>query len=193
MSLKILGGECRGFSVSAPKALTTRPTSILVRRKLFDWRQHLDDFSFIDLCAGSGVVGFEAWSRGASKVFLNEPLKGAFASLVANKEKLQKAFPHQSNVMTLSNLDARIWVQRELVREFPETQSSILYLDPPYEQHGLYFEILELLKTRNYAGEIWIESDRLKGVGVKELTGVLCSVIKVVEQGDHFVVVGKIV
>ena len=92
MSLKILGGLARGFPLATPKSDTTRPTAVLIKRKLFDWRQHMDDYVFIDLCAGSGAMGFEAFSRGAQKVLLNELMRGAFLTLKDNKAKIEKAF-----------------------------------------------------------------------------------------------------
>jgi hypothetical protein len=52
--------------------------------------------------------------------------------------------------------------------------------------------VIELLKNLKFEGELWLESDRLKGPKKEELVGLFCSVVKVIEQGDHFVVVGKL-
>jgi hypothetical protein len=57
----------------------------------------------------------------------------------------------------------------------------------------LYFDVLKLLKELHFEGELWVESDRLKGPKLADLTGVFHSIIKTIEQGDHFVVVGKLV
>lgn len=193
MSLKILGGLARGFPLASPKSDTTRPTSVLVKRKLFDWRQHMDDYVFVDLCAGSGAMGFEAFSRGAQKVLLNEFMRGAFLTLKDNKAKIEKAFKVDESIMKVTSLEAKQWVQKELLYELPVTKNVILYFDPPYENHSLYFDVLKLLKELNFEGEIWVESDRLKGPKLPELSGVFHSIIKTIEQGDHFVVVGKLV
>ena len=193
MSLKILGGLARGFPLATPKSDTTRPTAVLIKRKLFDWRQHLDDYVFIDLCAGSGAMGFEAFSRGAQKVLLNELMRGAFLTLKDNKAKIEKAFSVDEAVMKVTNIEAKQWVQRELQYELPDTKNAILYFDPPYENHALYFDVLKLLKELHFEGELWVESDRLKGPKLADLTGVFHSIIKTIEQGDHFVVVGKLV
>jgi hypothetical protein len=48
MSVKILGGKARGYPLATPKSDATRPTSIMIRRKIFDWRQHMDDYYFVD-------------------------------------------------------------------------------------------------------------------------------------------------
>lgn len=193
MSVKILGGIARGYPLATPRADTTRPTSVLVRRKLFDWRQRMDDYIFVDLCAGSGAMGFEALSRGSQKVLLNDMMKGAFLTLKDNKAKLEKSFQFEPSLTKLTNLDAKAWVTRELPYELPDSSNAILYFDPPYENHAFYFDVLNLLKEQGYQGEVWVETDRLKGPKLNELTGVFHSVIKTVEQGDHFVLVGKLV
>jgi 16S rRNA (guanine966-N2)-methyltransferase len=193
MSIKILGGVARGFLLAAPRSDSTRPTSVLVRRKLFDWRQHLDGEVFIDLCSGSGAMGLEALSRGAEKVYLNDALKGAFLTLKQNSEKFLKSFEIETSQITISSLDALKWIQKEMPYQLRTTENAIIFLDPPYENHLLYTEALKLLKEAGYAGEVWVESDRMKGPKKETLTGAFHSIIKIVEQGDHFVVVGKVV
>jgi 16S rRNA (guanine966-N2)-methyltransferase len=191
--IKILGGVAKGYPLATPRSDSTRPTSVLIKRKLFDSRQNLEGYHFIDLCAGSGAMGFEALSRGADKIAVNDSMRGAFLTLKQNQEQLIKAFKFDPASIVVSNSDAKIWVQKELRYQFPETQDVILYLDPPFEAHKLYFEILESLKASNFEGEVWLESDRLVGPKLLDVTGAFHSVIKIVEQGDHFVVIGKVI
>ena len=193
MSIKILGGIARGYPLATPKADSTRPTSVLIKRKLFDWRQHMDEYIFVDLCAGSGAMGYEALSRGSQKVFVNDSMRGAFLTLKDNKANLEKAFKFEPDMITVTNLDAKVWVQKELQYQLPETENVILFFDPPYENHALYFDVLKNLKESNFQGEVWVEFDRLKGPKLDLVLGAFQSVIKKVEQGDHFVVVGKVV
>lgn len=193
MSIKILGGIARGYPLATPKADSTRPTSVLIKRKLFDWRQHMDEYIFVDLCAGSGAMGYEALSRGSQKVFVNDSMRGAFLTLKDNKANLEKAFKFEPDMITVTNLDAKVWVQKELQYQLPETENVILFFDPPYENHTLYFDVLKNLKESNFQGEVWVEFDRLKGPKLDLVLGAFQSVIKKVEQGDHFVVVGKVV
>lgn len=190
--IKILGGVARGYPLATPRSETTRPTSVMIKRKLFDWRQNLTGYQFIDLCAGSGAMAFEALSRGADKVAVNDSMRGAFLTLKQNQEQLIKGFKFDPSSIVVSNSDAKNWLQKELRYQFPDTEDVILYLDPPYDNHKLYFELLELLKASDFKGEVWVESDRLVGPKLNEVSGVFHSVIKTVEQGDHFVVVGKL-
>lgn len=191
--IKILGGVAKGFPLATPRSDSTRPTSVMIKRKLFDWRQNLEGYQFVDLCAGSGAMAFEALSRGAEKVAVNDSMRGAFLTLKQNQEQLVKCFKFDPNSIVVSNSDAKMWIQKELRYQFPETADVILYLDPPFEAHKLYFEILEFLKSSHFEGEVWVESDRLVGPKLEAVTGVFHSVIKTIEQGDHFVVVGKVI
>ncbi len=191
--IKILGGVARGYPLATPRSETTRPTSVMIKRKLFDWRQNLEGYQFIDLCAGSGAMGFEALSRGAEKIAVNDSMRGAFLTLKQNQEQLLKGFKFDPSSIVVSNSDAKNWVQKELRYQFPETEDAILYLDPPYDNHKLYFEILDILRASEFKGEVWLESDRLVGPKLDEVTKAFHSVIKTVEQGDHFVVIGKLI
>lgn len=192
MSIKILGGTARGFPLAVPRSDATKPTSVIIKRKLFDWRQNLEGYIFIDLCAGSGAMGLEALSRGASKVFLNDMEKSPFITMKNNKESFIKAFKFEESSIVVTNLNAEKWIEREMKFQLPESEDAILFFDPPYENHALYEKVLELLKAAGYQGEVWVESDKLKGPSKEKLTGAFCSIIKLVEQGDHFVVVGKV-
>lgn len=191
MSVKILGGLARGFPLATPKT-DLRPTSVMLKRKLFDWRQDLSGFSFADICAGSGAMGFEALSRGAEKVILNDADRGAFQTLKKNQKDLIEKFSFENDVFHLTHLDARKWVLKEF-GFLGLGEDCILYIDPPYRDHELYRELLGELKARGFAGEVWIESDHKLGVSLEELSGAIHSVIKKVEHGDHFVLVGKVV
>lgn len=189
MTVKILGGVARGFPLALPRSESTRPTSVLIKRKLFDWRQDLGGHTFIDLCAGSGAMGFEALSRGAEKIVLIENDKHAFLAIRKNRDELVKKFRFDEKQFQLGQTDARKFLERELSSFGEET---ILFFDPPYEDHALYTDALAILKEKQFAGEVWVETDRLKGPDREKITQAFHSIIKIVEQGDHFVVVGKV-
>ena len=190
MTLKILGGVARGFPLALPRSNLTRPTSVLIKRKLFDWRQDLSGHTFIDLCAGSGAMGLEALSRGADKVVLVDSEKYSLMTMKKNRDELVRAFRFDEKTIQISQMDAKKFIERE-ISYFDE--NAILFFDPPYEDHALYASALSVLKEKGYPGELWIETDRLKGPPRDIITQAFHSIIKVVEQGDHFVVVGKLI
>ncbi|MEV5002484.1 16S rRNA (guanine(966)-N(2))-methyltransferase RsmD [Nocardioides sp. LML1-1-1.1] len=73
---RIIGGRAGGLRLQTPAGDRTRPTSDRVREALFSaleaWAGSLHDLRFLDLYAGSGAIGLEAWSRGAGAVTLVE-------------------------------------------------------------------------------------------------------------------------
>lgn len=73
---RIIGGVAGGRRLQTPKGPATRPTSDRVREALFSaiesWCGSLQGLRFLDLYAGSGALGLEAWSRGAAEVTLVE-------------------------------------------------------------------------------------------------------------------------
>jgi 16S rRNA (guanine966-N2)-methyltransferase len=192
MAVKILSGKFRGFPLETPRGDTTKPTSVLVKRRLFDWRQNLEGYYFIDLCAGSGAMGLEALSRGAEKVFLNDSMRGAFLTLKQNKEKMISAFKVEDSEIVVTNAEALKWISKELSYQISNFDDCILFFDPPYADHALYLDGLKALKEMGYTGEVWVESDRLAGPKLETLSGSFSSIIKTIEHGDHFVIVGKV-
>ena len=72
MSISILGGVAKGAKLATPSSHNTRPTSVLLKRRLFDSHQSFEGIEFYDICAGSGSMGIEAMSRGAEKVIFVE-------------------------------------------------------------------------------------------------------------------------
>ena len=70
--MRVVGGQFRGRALAAPQSAATRPTSDRVREAVFNILAHgIDDFSLdgakvLDLFAGTGALGIEALSRGAS-------------------------------------------------------------------------------------------------------------------------------
>ncbi len=69
---RIIAGVAGGRRLQTPQGDRTRPTSDRVREALFSalesWAGSLHGLRFLDLYAGSGAIGLEAWSRGASAV-----------------------------------------------------------------------------------------------------------------------------
>src|SRR5512140_1735094 len=83
--VRITGGEWRSRMVKVVDAQGLRPTPDSVRETLFNWLgQDLSGLDCLDLFAGSGILGFEAASRGAASVTQVERDAKVFAALRAN-------------------------------------------------------------------------------------------------------------
>lgn len=72
MGTRIMAGELRGMHIGPlPKDILARPILARIKKSVFDIiKNRLPDAKFLDLFSGSGTVGFEALSRGASKVVM---------------------------------------------------------------------------------------------------------------------------
>ncbi|MBM4226527.1 MAG: 16S rRNA (guanine(966)-N(2))-methyltransferase RsmD [Gammaproteobacteria bacterium] len=121
--VRIIGGEWRRRWLPVPAAQGLRPTADRVRETLFNWLMpQLPGARCLDLFAGTGVLGLEALSRGASHATFVERDTKVFAQLVHNAELLQAG-----NRASLVNADA----SQFLLTQSP-TAFDIVFLDPPF-------------------------------------------------------------
>ena len=93
--MRVSGGALGGRRIEVPGGDRVRPTQDMVRQALFSSLAALvPECRFLDLFAGSGAVGLEAWSRGAAHVTWVERdprtlavLRGNVASLALNRTR----------------------------------------------------------------------------------------------------------
>jgi 16S rRNA (guanine966-N2)-methyltransferase len=101
----------------------------------------------LDLFAGSGVLGFEALSRGAAAVTLVENNRAAFASLQANARQLA------ATGARLEKIDALEFLARD------KRRYDVIFLDPPF-RHSLPARLFAQLDKHLAArGRVYYESD----------------------------------
>lgn len=127
--IRITGGEWRSRLIQVVDVPGLRPTPDRVRETLFNWLGHdLDGLACLDLFAGSGILGFEAASRGAARVMFVEQDARALAALKRNAIVLE---------------DARLEIVRgDAVKSLAALAGQagrfdLLFLDPPYRQGWL--------------------------------------------------------
>ncbi len=119
--VRIIGGQWRSRLLTFPANPDLRPTPDRIRETVFNWLgQDLTGLSCLDLFAGSGALGFEAASRGASQVVMVDADTKIYNALHENKEKLQATQVELKMMNALSFLNSD-------VREF-----DVIFLDPPY-------------------------------------------------------------
>ncbi|MFZ4077644.1 MAG: 16S rRNA (guanine(966)-N(2))-methyltransferase RsmD, partial [Legionellaceae bacterium] len=81
-SIRIIGGLYRGKKLTFAAQPSLRPTPNRIRETLFNWLMHdIRDADCLDAFAGSGALGFEAFSRGAKQVTLIEHDQPTYACL----------------------------------------------------------------------------------------------------------------
>ena len=148
--MRIVGGELRGRRLTAPRGRSLRPTGERVREALFDVLEHglgqrapIAGGRIVDVFAGTGMVGFEALSRGAAHVSFVEQSSEALARLRRSAEQLGLA-------------DRITLVRRDATRLGAAAQpNGCAFLDPPYRS-GLAAPAL-----RQLAEGGWLEDGAL--------------------------------
>lgn len=124
--MQIISGLFRRRILSTPKGLSTRPTSGALREALFNiCRNDVEQCEFLDLFAGSGAVGLEAISRGATSATFIESDREALRCIHKNIEALDVA--KQCSVISGDVL--------RLVEKLSKQgkRYDIIFADPPYQ------------------------------------------------------------
>lgn len=124
--MRIVAGAWRGRSLVAPPGATTRPTADRVRQALFDrllhapWggRELLQGATVLDAFAGTGALGLEAMSRGATYAVFFETDRAALTAL-------------QKNIAALS-AEQQCRVLGDATRPPLGSPCGLAFLDPPY-------------------------------------------------------------
>jgi len=195
VSVKILGGFARGQLIKVTKGVTVRPTSVLLKRRIFDYCQDLRDVIFIDLCAGSGAMGLEAWSRGAIRTYLNEINRNVLQTLEENRESLLVKNHHKTNgEIICKNMSAVKFLEhyrQEYLRlDKDQQENAVIFLDPPYSENKIYYDVVDFLKDQSwFQGQLWIESDKQKGIPSQYWLDQKFIPVKQFEQGDSYIFV----
>ncbi|MDQ7007050.1 MAG: 16S rRNA (guanine(966)-N(2))-methyltransferase RsmD [Acidobacteriota bacterium] len=124
--MRIIGGSLRGRRLGAVPKRGVRPTADPVREALFNiLGPDVVGHFFIDLCAGTGAVGFEALSRGARPVVLVEKSRVALRAIDSNIERLALGDAAHLRVV---RADVQAWLAQAGPLEGP----GVVYVDPPY-------------------------------------------------------------
>lgn len=132
--MRIIAGEFKGRNLKSPPSMNVRPTSDRLRETLFNViAPVIEDSRFLDLCAGSGAVGIEALSRGASH-----------ATFVDRSRRMCKLIEANVQLCRIPEEQWEIYCSEanEFLRS-GETSWDIVFFDPPYKED--YVKTLELL------------------------------------------------
>jgi len=152
--VKITAGQFRGRSVHCPAGLDVRPTSSKVRQAFFNiLGTRVRDAGFLDIFAGSGLMGFEALSRGASYVAFVEESRSQGRAI----EQTIKMFGQNDSEAELILGDFR--------RVLPALQGNgkykfdLIFADPPYKMHygGTVLALVEEHQLLGEGGLVIIE------------------------------------
>jgi 16S rRNA (guanine966-N2)-methyltransferase len=160
--MRIVAGQWRGRQLVAPEGDTTRPTSDRTRETLFSMLVSrlgsFEDLRVADLFAGSGALGLEALSRGASGCLFVEQDAAAIRALrtnITNLRAQERCDVRATSVLALGALRGE--------------PLDLVLLDPPYETGAGVVAIDKLTRLGWIAPSAWIslETSRFEDAGVK--------------------------
>ncbi|MCJ7629816.1 MAG: 16S rRNA (guanine(966)-N(2))-methyltransferase RsmD [Longimicrobiales bacterium] len=152
--MRIIAGQWRGRRLKAVRGRGVRPTADRVREAwmaAIGWE--LEGARVLDLFAGSGALGLEALSRGATEVVFVERSRTALVTLRGNVELLKA----EEECRIVAG-DAMAFVRR-----LPEGAFDLVLADPPYDL-GLAGRLLELFAEKGFARELWVEHRSTEGM-----------------------------
>ena len=134
--MRIIAGAFKGRNLKSPPSMNVRPTSDRLRETLFNViAPRIEDARFLDLCAGSGAVGIEALSRGASHVTFVDRSRKSCTLIESNLELCRVA--EEQQVIYCSEV-------YEFLRQTTSGPWDIIFFDPPYKD--------EYLRTLDFIG-----------------------------------------
>jgi len=138
--MRITGGEVKGRVLASPKGLGIRPTSDRVREAIFDIVGHqLEGVRVLDLFAGTGSLGLEALSRGASAaLFVDNSLE----AIRLIRKNVGRCGYEDKGILLKWNLRRGLPVKHRQMKGGIE----LVFMDPPYGKEFIP-PLLEHLST----------------------------------------------
>ncbi|MFT6790972.1 MAG: 16S rRNA (guanine966-N2)-methyltransferase [Cellvibrionaceae bacterium] len=153
-TIRLIGGQWRGRRLPLINVPGLRPTGDRIRETLFNWlAADLVDSVCLDLFAGSGALGFEALSRGASKAILIDSHPRVFAQLQRHVEQLSA---------TRAQLFCSDVLQWLTAQSMPMRSVNIVFVDPPFADNLWKSTFAALIETQILAdnAKLYVESPR---------------------------------
>lgn len=142
-AVRIIGGALRGSKLAVPSLAGLRPTPQRLRETLFNWLMPvIEGAHVLDLFAGSGALGIEAVSRGASDALLIERDRAQAGKIAADLQRLHVA-----------NAEVRCADALEWLANAPSKPCDVIFLDPPFDA-DLWTRTTDLLDANG-----WLATD----------------------------------
>lgn len=141
--MRIIAGKFKGRSLITMKDKSIRPTTDRVKESIFNLLQgYVEDAKVLDLFAGSGALGIEAISRGASSVVFADRSNDSIETVNTNLKKVNGKVTviRKDFLSTIDYLSAR------------KEKFDIIFLDPPYKQ-GLEVVAIEKIEESGILAE----------------------------------------
>lgn len=176
--MKVISGTLKGRKIDGYNLDGTRPTMDRVKESLFAMIQnYIGESICLDLFAGSGNLGIEAISEGATFVYFNDNNKKAVEVIKQNVKKFN--ILEKTEILNMSH--------KKALNELTGKKIDIIFLDPPYKTNYIE-ESIKLIDSNNLLsdnGIIVCESSDLNKIIYTDNFKVL----KEKKYGDKWVVI----
>lgn len=144
--MRVVAGKLRHRNIEMTNLDTTRETQDKVRGAIFNMiGPYFDGGIALDLFAGSGAMGIEAYSRGIEKIYLNDIESKAIAVCKKNCQNLG------INNVFYSNNDYLDFLNNNTIK------FDYIFLDPPYKMDNIDFILNSVINSLNKNGFIIFE------------------------------------
>ena len=145
--MQLLAGRFKGARIKTSTKMPYRPTLSRIRKSIFDILFPFNYQNVLDLFSGTGILGFEAASRGANKITFVERDKKSIQLLESNANQftdIDFVF-NQKNVYTFLNN--------------PKSY-DLIFADPPYISSNIHELVETVLKILNKNGKFVLETNK---------------------------------
>ena len=136
--MRVISGASRGKKLIALKGYNTRPTLDRVKEALFNIIQNrIQDSAVLDLFAGTGALGIEALSRGASKAVFCDNSKEAIKVITKNIENT-------------NNQDKSTIINKDYIKALEKLSNQkfdLIFLDPPYKTNFVEMALQKIIMS----------------------------------------------
>lgn len=144
--MRVVAGKAKGIPLKAPAGDEVRPTVDRLKETLFNMIQYeVADMVVADVFAGSGGLGIEALSRGATEAYFCEKNKAAFNIL---KENIKKTGLSENANLFFGDYKLGLSAAKAKLIQF-----DLVFLDPPYHLENLYSEAIAFLAENDLLAE----------------------------------------
>ena len=159
---KIIMGKYKGKTLKLPSTQTTRSSKSIVLESFFNTIQFdIIDSTFVEVFSGSGAIGLEALSRGASSIVFMEKDREALKVL---KENISQTDPSSCRVFAGDSFE-NISAVSKLLKE--KNEEVYFYIDPPFSiregMEDIYEKMMKLIKN--------LPSKIVKMIIIEHMTG----------------------
>ena len=170
LTKKIISGKFKGKTLKLPSKVTTRSSKSIVLESFYNTIQFdIVDANFVEVFSGSGSIGLEALSRGASKIFFMEKDSEAIKVL---KDNIAQTSPSQCEIFSgdsFSNINAVVKTLKK------RNEDAYFYIDPPFSiregMEDIYDKMMVLIASLPEENVKLIIIEHMTGLEIPETIG----------------------